>query len=213
MPLSLWMFVAILDFIGIGGCGKWPPVAESKSQIARLDVTTASVRVRGLPDADIPALARLRELKDLDFAGGMAVEDAAITDDGIEALAKLALPKLDSLDLGYNTKITNAGLVHVAKIETLSMLLLPACPNITGAGLEHLIGMKRLVYLDLRGCQGITDDALQTLASKPDLEQLQLGGCRKVTERGVAQLQVSLPNLRIVKDDKQWNDYDRQYEK
>lgn len=213
ISLSLRMFAGALGFVGVCGCGDWPPIAETKAQIDTLPVTTVSIRARGLKDADIPALARFRKLKNLDFAGGMAVEDAAISDAGIEGLAKLDLPELDTLSLGYNTKITNAGLVHVAKIETVSMLLFSACPKITGEGLEPLLGMKRLVYLDLRGCQGITDDGLQTLASKSGLQQLVLDGCRNVTSDGISQLQAKLPNLRIVKDDKQWDEHFRQYEK
>jgi len=213
IPLSSRLFVAILAFVEIGGCANWPPIVDSKSQIDRLDVNTVSVRARGLPDADIPALARLRQLKNLDFAGGMAVEDAAITDAGIEALAKLDLPELDCLNLGFNTRITNASLVHVATMDTLSMLLLPACPKITDEGLAPLLGMKRLVYLDLRGCQGITDKGLKSLAAKTGLHDLHLGGCRKLTDDGIAELQAKLPNLRIKKDDKQWNEDDRKYEK
>lgn len=212
VPSGNSLLFAVLGATGFAlcGCGK---SIDSKSQIEGLPVSTVSVRARGLPDADIPALARLRQLKNLDFAGGVAVEDAAITDTGIEALAKLDLPALDCLNLGFNTRITNAGLVHIGKMETVSMLLLSACPKITGEGLRPLLGMKSLVYLDLRGCQGITDDGLQTLASKAELEQLILDGCRNVTVEGIAQLQAKLPNLRIVKDDKQWNETLRQYEK
>src|SRR5579863_4485701 len=88
ISLSLRIFARALGFVGVCGCGDWPPIAETKAQIDSLPVTTVSIRARGLKDADTPALAKLRKLKNLDFAGGMAVEKAAITDAGIAALAK-----------------------------------------------------------------------------------------------------------------------------
>ena len=47
-------------------------------------------------DSDIPSLARLHELSDLDFSGGMVVEEAKITDDGLAELAKLNLRHLET---------------------------------------------------------------------------------------------------------------------
>ena len=51
ISMALGAFVAILALVGTAGCGHWPPIVESKSQIDRLDVTTVEIRARGLRDA------------------------------------------------------------------------------------------------------------------------------------------------------------------
>src|SRR5207244_4430402 len=76
----------------MAGCGKWPPIVKTKRDIERLPASQHSIRARGLADSDIPSLARLRELRTLDFAGGNAIEPARITDEGLAELAKLDLP-------------------------------------------------------------------------------------------------------------------------
>ena len=205
-----------LSFVGgmiaFCGCGEWPPIVNTQADIHRLPETTVSVRARGLRDEYIPALGRLKRLNYLDFAGGMAVEDAPITDVGLQHLSKLSLSELDTLELGYCKHITDAGLAHVGQIKTVTTLQLSACPKITDAGLPELLKMERLTYLDLRGCQKITDAGLLELAAKSNLTYLDLGGCRSVTAQGIAKLQTTLPGLKISKDDLQWNKYFRQYE-
>jgi Leucine Rich repeat len=213
--LGFWLRYTILGVAAVvsSGCNDGPPIADSKSDIDRLPESSPSVRARGLADLDVLALGRLHQLNYLDFGSGVAAHDARITDQGLKSLSELDLSQLDTLDLGYNTRITNAGVAHVAKMNTISTLLLTACSKITDEGLAPILGMKSLVYLDLRGCQGITDAGLQTLSNKTNLRHLELGGCRNVTERGISQLQESLADLRINKDDAQWKEYFRQYEK
>jgi hypothetical protein len=188
----------------VSGCGRWPPVVDTADDVRRLPVSEPSVRARGLRDSDIPSLARLHDLRILDFAGGMAVKEAEITNAGLARLAKLDLPKLETLNLGWNNNITDAGLDSICQMHTISLLLLPACPNITDAGLQKLTKAKNVTYLDLRGCPGITDAGIQQLAAKTHWKQIELGGCPNVTAQGVAKLQAALPNARIDKNDQEW---------
>ena len=134
------------------GCGKWPPVVDSKRDIERLSPSTPSIRARALPDADIPALARLQQLRILDFSGGQAVTNASITDRGLAQLAALKLPQLETLTFGYSTNITDAGLVSIARMQSVKWLSLMVCQGITDAGLPLLLSMTNLTALDLRGC-------------------------------------------------------------
>jgi hypothetical protein len=187
------------------GCGRWPPIVDTKRDIERLPASERSVRARGLADSDILSLARLRELRILDFSGGNAVEAARITDTGLVRLSKLDLPQLETLTLGYCANITDAGLAHVGQMHTVSWLSLMGCPQITDAGLSHLLTMKSLTALDLRGCLGITDSGLQHLAVKTNWQTILLGGCSNVTASGVARLQVALPNSKVEKDEKEWS--------
>ena len=188
----------------LAGCGRWPPVVETADDVRRLPVSAPSVRARGLPDSDIPSLARLHDVRILDFSGGMAVKEAKITNGGLAQLAKLDLPNLETLNLGWNNNITDAGLDSICQMHTLNMLLLPACPKITDAGLPKLLKAKNLTYLDLRGCPGVTDAGIQRLAGKTNWQQIELGGCPNVTAQSVARLQAALPKARIDKNDHEW---------
>ncbi len=201
-------FIAILllfELVAVSGCGDWPPIVETKDDVQDLPATEPSIRARGMADSDIPSLARFRELRILDFSGGRAVKEANITDEGLERLAKLDLPHLETLTLGWCDKITDAGLAQVGQMQTITWLGLPACPQITDAGLPKLATARNLTGLDLRGCPSITDDGIQQLAAKANWKEIYLGGCPKVTAAGVARLQAALPNARIDKDDAEWS--------
>jgi hypothetical protein len=202
---SLYLFAILL--IVAQGCGRYPPVVDTASDVRHLPASEKSIRARGLADSDIPSIARLRELNYIDFSSGMAVEKAKITDEGLEQLANLDLPHLDTLDLGWCNNITDAGVAHVCRIQTITMLLLTACANITDGAMTQLANTKNLTYLDLRGCPGITDRGIQELATKGNLEHIELGGAPNVTAQGVAKLQAALPNTRINKDDQQWKEH------
>jgi hypothetical protein len=186
------------------GCGEWPPIVESARDIKRLPATEPSIRARGLSDDGIGALNHLRQLTILDFHGGRAVKECELTDRGLAELAKLELPRLETLTLGWCGRITDEGLDDVAKLKNLTWLGLPACENITDAGLLKLTASKSLRGLDLRGCPKITDAGIQQLAAKADWKTFLLGGCPKITAKGVAQLQAALPNADIEKDEQEW---------
>jgi hypothetical protein len=92
---------ALTTLLLLSGCGHWPPIVETKSDIERLPASERSVRARGLTDGDISSLARLRQLRILDFSGGHAVKPASISDQGLTRLSELDLPQLETLKLGY----------------------------------------------------------------------------------------------------------------
>lgn len=189
----------------LGGCGtNLPPIASNRREVQQLDASTAALRIRFLPNGDLPALERLRELDHLDFFGGCAVGPALLNDAGLATLAKLDLPKLNSLSLGYCENITDAGLAHVGQMHTVGWLGLLGSPKVTDEGLPSLLGMKGLRSLDLRGCPGITDKGLEILATKTDWVNVWLDGCPNVTAAGVARLQAALPQAKVTKDDASW---------
>ncbi len=204
-PRPIILLIAITLLV-MTGCGRnWPPIVNTKRDIERLPPSQRSIRARGLSDSDIPSLARLRELRTLDFAGGNAVMPAKITDEGLAELAKLDLPNLETLTLGWCDEITDTGLAHIGRMQTITWLGLTSCPKITDAGLRELVNAKNLTGLDLRGCPNISDDGIQQLAAKKNWERIDLGGCPKITPQGVAKLQAALPNAPFVKkDDREW---------
>ena len=71
--------------------------------------------------------------------------------------------------------------------------------KITDAGLKHLAKLKQLTSLDLRSCWRITDGGLKELAKLEQLTKLNLRDT-KVTKAGVAQLQKALPKCIISHD-------------
>jgi hypothetical protein len=197
---------ALIALCLLCSCNREPPSVTIKSDIERLPVSQQSVWARALPDSDIPSLERLRDLDDLDFFAGCAVEKASITDEGLARLSRLSLPQLHTLALGYCENITDAGLAYVGQMHTVTQLILAGSPQITDAGLPKLLAMKNLTYLDLRGCLGITDRGLLTLATKTNWQEISLGGCSNVTNAGVARLQAALPNAKVRKDDIEWSE-------
>jgi len=189
----------------VNALADWPPIVESKQDIAALPSSTLKIRARGLHDADILALSHLPLLKHLDFGAGRKALDARITDKGLASLAMMRLERLDFLMLGYNTKITDAGLVSIGKLHSILWLSLQVCPHITDAGLLPLLTMTNLTGLDLRGCVGITDAGLQHLAAKTNWQTIMLGGCPNVTTNAVSKLQRALPHAKVEKDEREWS--------
>lgn len=189
----------------MAGCGHWPPVVDTAADVRHLAASEKSVRARGLRDDDIPSLARLHDLDYIDFGGGVSVQKAKITDKGLERLAKLDLPHLATLSLQWCNNITDDGVTHVCRTQTIKTLLLTACPKITDDAMSALATAKNLTYLDLRACPGITDRGLETLSTNANWDVwIVLDGAPNVTAQGVAKLRAALPNARIGKDDRKW---------
>ena len=88
------------------------------------------------------------------------------------------------------SKVTNACMAPIAKLETLTELDLSLCP-IDDDGLKLLEGNKRLKYLWLTGT-AITDQSLKTLGSLRNLEMLEISDT-KLTPDGIKSLKKMLP--------------------
>lgn len=223
---SLFLSILLLHCVA---CSHWPPVVKSAKDVSRLRESEASVRARSLTDSDITSLARLQNLRYLDFGGGWAVEDAAITDTGLRELSKLDLPLLEHLDLGHCFSITDSGVAHISTMHSLTLinlffcdrltdasllslsqmprlkdLGLMGCDGITDVGLLALVKQESLRWLDLRGCSGITDRGLEHLASKKNWGFILFGGCANVSPEAVARLQAAIPSATIRKDEHEW---------
>ncbi|NLX57142.1 MAG: hypothetical protein GXY58_18705 [Planctomycetaceae bacterium] len=144
-------------------------------------------------DASDYALALASHLPGLRTVVLVATPHSHLTDDGLASLA--ALPNLELLSICGN-RITDAALVHVARMYQLRALVL-SC-HITDSGLPALAELTNLEYLDLTQSQvtdagaiqllqfaklrtlilngtQITNDSLATLAELKTLEDLYLG--------------------------------------
>jgi Leucine-rich repeat (LRR) protein len=111
-------------------------------------------------------------------------------------LKKLASVKstLKSLNLRYNSKVTDAGLHALACLKNLETLYLP-CTNIGDAGLKELTPLKQLRQLSLADTR-VTDAGLKKVAALKNLRYLDLSGT-PVTNAAVQELQKALPRCEI----------------
>jgi Leucine-rich repeat (LRR) protein len=92
------------------------------------------------------------------------------------------------------TKLTDAGLKHLAGLKQLQWLLL-SFNKVTDAGLKHLAGLKQLQWLDLSHTK-VTDGGLKHLAGLKQLQWLDLTNTQ-VTDQGKRKLKEPLPELLI----------------
>ena len=113
----------------------------------------------------------------------------AMTD---ELLARLkTLPKLRELSIGGTTKITAAGLTHLAELTALEKLTLSSINN-TGEGLgdaalQHIVGLKSLRELHLNEC-GTTDAGIRMLEGMPQLTHLDVYQEGRLTDAAIASI-------------------------
>ena len=91
-----------------------------------------------------------------------------VSNQGLAELAKL--PHLESLDLAWESTVTDAGLRHLAGKKSLKWLHIQG-PPITDAGLARLTGLDNLEYLTLSGTH-IAGDGLKHLKNLAKLRIL-----------------------------------------
>ncbi|HEY3966974.1 MAG TPA: hypothetical protein VGM05_20595 [Planctomycetaceae bacterium] len=113
----------------------------------------------------------LIQIKDLKKLEGLLLNWTPVTDAGVAHLQRLT--DLQKLDLG-RTRVTDAGLISIERLTNLEELDLGGT-DVTDVGLAHLEGLKKLRRLVLRS-------VLQN---------------KRVTRKGVADLQHSLPDLKV----------------
>ncbi len=111
-------------------------------------------------DAELAALAQLRELEVLDLPLGTGVTDAGLK--ALEGHPTLKLVRLRA------AQVTDAGLASLTRMPALRWLHLMEVP-VTDAGLEVFLSMPKLESLYLDGDRA-TDDGLSALViARPDL--------------------------------------------
>ncbi|MDA0841354.1 MAG: hypothetical protein O2857_26620, partial [Planctomycetota bacterium] len=115
-----------------------------------------------------------------------------VTDQSLLALKQLE-PQLSWLNLA-NTRVTDAGLVHLKGLKHLTRLHLEKT-EISDAGLAHLAGLADLEYLNLYGTN-VTDESLATIAGFPSLKAVYLWET-KVTDQAAEAFRKSNPKLSV----------------
>ena len=103
-------------------------------------------------EADMAALANLRDLRELTAYGSAFGDDAA--------RGLLNVPTLKVLNQNTRSPLTDAGLAALAQHKRLEEIRLASVPAITDAGLLKLVALKSLKHLEVKSCPQITSAGL-----------------------------------------------------
>ncbi len=141
------------------------------------NVIAVDLRASWVTDADLPQLAALPHLAQLDLS------HTRITDHGLQKLKNA--PGITELNLYYAEQITDEGLAAVKGWKRLRRLNLRGT-KVTDTTLEHLAAVTTLEALDV-GYAQITDVGLDRLTPLQNLRELVISG-NKLTDVGLQAL-------------------------
>jgi hypothetical protein len=164
---------------------------------------------RGITEAGLARLAESKSLNYLRFTDtsiadlrplsprlhalwGLSMENSALTDAGLEPLSNAT--RIGVLTIAGSSKMTDAGLDHLASLPSLWMLRLDRSA-ITDAGLARLKSLKSLETLSLTETE-LTDSSVETLAGFRSVKSLDLDRSG-ISPAGIERLKQALPNARI----------------
>jgi Leucine-rich repeat (LRR) protein len=180
-----------LLLVGVVGCGKSEQVAQQLSEDHAQDEQQQCVEQPSGESEQDPIKA-LQEL------GVLPLKPSK---NELNELHRDADGNVWALDL-YGSHVTDAVLVHLERLPSLSAINLNGCNKITDGGLEHLKGLTKLQELYLTHTQ-ITDAGLADLQELTKLETLWLDNTQ-VTDVGLVHLKrftklesLSLDNTQI----------------
>jgi hypothetical protein len=160
---------AVVVALGCGGGGL--PMAQSGSQLRRIDGSATVLKGRGLRDSDIPGLERLDRLEVLNLSAGAAAVAQRLSSRGFENLAKLHLPRLHTLTVSCSDAVNDDAAKSIASMTRLRFVALRRCGSLSNSGVAALARMPNLEELDLRGCGRVTDDAVIDLVRAAGLKR------------------------------------------
>lgn len=124
-----------------------------------------------IPFLPIEDYGRLAEFKDLEQISYFSVDGSGGTDEKLEALSKLNPPKLADLDLLNSPQVTDRGIRHLARIDSLRMMQLEGT-SITDAGIKSIVGEMRLTGVNVANCPKVGYDGIRLLARSRSLEEI-----------------------------------------
>jgi Leucine-rich repeat (LRR) protein len=141
------------------------------------NIVAVDLRASWITDADVPQLAALPHLAQLDLS------HTRLTDQGLQQLK--AARSIVELNLYYAEQITDEGMAAIKGWKKLKRLNLRGT-KVTDTTLEHLADVTTLEALDV-GYAQITDVGLDRLTPLQNLRELTLGG-NKLTDVGLQAL-------------------------
>jgi len=167
-----------------------PFVLSSKPPFYRIDWTTNSIEPRQpMSSKDWENVCAV--IKEL---GLTRINSASfIGDDDLAIISQLDL--LTSLNLNGSKRLTDKGLMHLARMPQLRELIMGG--QITDQGLEVLSKLRELRVFEMFWQGNITDEGIANLRFCDHLEQVDLLGCN--TGDGAIAALAGKPNLRSFK--------------
>jgi hypothetical protein len=166
MKRTLLLALALSSLLPEAGCGHYPAPIRSFRDVRRTSSTEYMVVIVDLPLEEWPKLQKFTGLEHFRVAQELAGQ---ITDQHLQALSRLKLPRLRQISFAHCSKITDAGLLSLTNL-----------PSIQGF---QLIGAS------------ITDRGILTLATQfPALAGINVENCTLVTEHGF----LALTNSRTI---------------
>ncbi|HVX13111.1 MAG TPA: hypothetical protein VHC22_18145 [Pirellulales bacterium] len=192
----VWYFVGgLLVIVAGAGWMAWTAVRQQQAVVS-LKVIGAQLRYADeLPFASLsPPMSWLNRWLGHDWAASLVQVNlgrSKVSDDDLQCLEKL--PGLKFLWL-QDTHVGNDGIAHLKSCLHIQELYL-ANTKVTDDGLASIAGLRKMKFLSLSGCH-ITDAGLIHLQGMTNLQRLDMPNTG-VTPRGVAELQKSLPAVKI----------------
>ena len=126
-----------------------------------------------------------------------------VTDEGVWAVAQGCL-KLQTLDLGFATRITDASLHAIGgRLKSLRFLSLRSDARITDGGIKTLSdGCGMLEMLDCSLCSKLRDESVEVLESRENiLLEVSFKGCVWISDLSKYSANIDLPRLQFNGDD------------
>ncbi|MHC4639336.1 MAG: leucine-rich repeat domain-containing protein, partial [Planctomycetota bacterium] len=173
---SLWLYETKVTISGLSQFNVLPNLVKLEARHIKQDNL-------GL---DISALTRLERLiiEAHRKKGGIRDEDLA-------CLSKHKRLKLCHL---WHTKLTDAGMAHLAGLTNLDWLGISGA-NLTDDGLKYLTNMRRLNNLSITGNGNFTDNGLRYLEGLKALGSLKITSKNNFSRAALVRLRKNLPNL------------------
>ena len=168
VPFILSMAILVGLFAFASGCGHQPKTIRSARSIALTPASETMVAVNGLPLEDWPKLAKFGNLQHFTFS------PAETTDAHLAALGALRFPALRQIYLPHASKVTDAGLAHLAYLPSLQGLQLIGT-GITDKSLAAFAtSFPALTGINVEECDRLTAAGFLALAQSPTLVEVSL---------------------------------------
>jgi hypothetical protein len=151
------------------------------------NVEIVSFNFPSISGASLKELQSLKKLRKLDLGSVIC------TNDDLRHISSITT--LENVSLMGNKAITDDGLEHLARLPLRSLNL--DGTSITSQGVKQLAKFRELTELSLSNCRALDDQAAEALSSMMQLKELNIlfSG---ISKDGCADLRAKLPKCRIV---------------